>query len=414
MAPAIPWQPANGRTRSKLSRRKRPRQGERPIASAVSVRPAPFARGFRSIFSARARRRPEDLERTTDQRPVRLDETQHSAHRRFQPSASEGPAIAWHFGELGGEPRNLPIMTRVERWEHRAEFPLLLLALAFLVAYAWPVLDPRIPADLATMLQIAGWTVWVAFAIDFAVRIVLVKPRWPYVRSHWYDVALIVLPMLRPLRLLRLLALARIMNRSAASSLIGRVSTYVIGTALMSAALAAIAVLDAEQDAAGANITTFGDALWWSATTVTTVGYGDRFPVTGEGRLIAVALMIVGNRDGWRCDCGHHRVDRRAGRERRIEGVGRGDRGAVRLRHRGDVGPRPVLSRSVRFYAQQCAAITPESHRTTAELSETRARPWLSPIGVMPECRQAASHWPDRHPKGAPCVALSDPCCPWR
>ncbi|WP_372728785.1 potassium channel family protein [Nocardioides sp.] len=185
-------------------------------------------------------------------------------------------------------------MTRVERWERRAEVPLLLLAVAFLVAYAWPVLDPRLPADLATMLQVAGWSVWVAFAVDFLVRIVLADTRWSYVRSHWYDLALIVLPMLRPLRLLRLLALARILNRSATSSLVGRVSTYVLGAALMSAVLAAIAVLDVEQDAAGANITTFGDALWWSATTVTTVGYGDRFPVTAAGRLIAVALMVVG------------------------------------------------------------------------------------------------------------------------
>jgi voltage-gated potassium channel len=53
-------------------------------------------------------------------------------------------------------------------------------------------------------------------------------------------------------------------------------------------------VLDAEQDASGANITTFGDALWWSATTVTTVGYGDLFPVTTTGRFVAVALMLVG------------------------------------------------------------------------------------------------------------------------
>jgi len=58
--------------------------------------------------------------------------------------------------------------------------------------------------------------------------------------------------------------------------------------------LGAIAVLDAEQDAADSNITTFGDALWWACTTVTTVGYGDRYPVTLEGRAVAVVLMIVG------------------------------------------------------------------------------------------------------------------------
>lgn len=62
----------------------------------------------------------------------------------------------------------------------------------------------------------------------------------------------------------------------------------------MSIGLGAIAVLDVEQDHAGANITTFGDALWWATTTVTTVGYGDRYPVTTPGRFIAVVLMLVG------------------------------------------------------------------------------------------------------------------------
>lgn len=185
-------------------------------------------------------------------------------------------------------------MTPVQRWERRSEVPLLLLALAFLVAYAWPVLDPRLDPDIRTVLEIATWTVWVAFAIDFAARLYLAEARRGYALSHWYDVALILLPMLRPLRLLRLLAFARVLNRSAAGSLVGKVSTYVAGTGAMALGLGALAVLDAEQDAPGANIRTFGDALWWSATTVTTVGYGDRFPVTTTGRLVAVGLMLVG------------------------------------------------------------------------------------------------------------------------
>jgi voltage-gated potassium channel len=185
-------------------------------------------------------------------------------------------------------------MTAVERWEKRAEVPLLLLALAFLGAYAWPVLDPRLDHDLRTVLEVASWTVWVAFVIDFAARLHLAQDRRGYAASHWYDVAMIVLPMLRPLRLLRLLAFARVLNRSAAGSLVGKVSAYVAGTAVMALGLGALAVLDAEQDASGANITTFGDALWWSATTVTTVGYGDHFPVTTTGRFVAVALMLVG------------------------------------------------------------------------------------------------------------------------
>jgi voltage-gated potassium channel len=182
----------------------------------------------------------------------------------------------------------------VGRWERRAEIPLLLLALAFLAAYAWPVLDPRLDPDLRTWLTFVSWTVWVAFAVDFGVRLALSQERAQYALRHWYDVALIALPLLRPLRLLRLLAFLRILNRSAATNLAGRVTTYVVGTALLLMFLAAIAVLDVEQEHPDANITTFGDALWWAATTVTTVGYGDRFPVTASGRFIAVALMLTG------------------------------------------------------------------------------------------------------------------------
>lgn len=182
----------------------------------------------------------------------------------------------------------------VERWERRAEVPLLLLAVAFLVAYAWPVLDPRLDPSLSTFLNRVSWSVWVAFAVDFVVRLVLAPRRVEYAVRHWYDVALIALPVLRPLRLLRLLAFLRILNRSAVGNLAGRVTSYVIGAAILAVGLGAVAALDAEQDAPGANITSIGDALWWAATTVTTVGYGDRYPVTTTGRVIAVTLMIVG------------------------------------------------------------------------------------------------------------------------
>lgn len=185
-------------------------------------------------------------------------------------------------------------MTRVEAWERRTEIPLLLLAVAFLVAYVWPVLDPNLHPDVATTLNVLSWTVWGAFAVDLIVRLVLAERRWEYARRHWYDVALVVIPMLRPIRLLRLLAFARILGRSASTNLAGRVTAYVIGTAVAAVGLGAVAVLDAERAHPDANILSFGDALWWATTTVTTVGYGDRFPVTTEGRIIAVGLMLVG------------------------------------------------------------------------------------------------------------------------
>ncbi|MDP3969096.1 MAG: potassium channel family protein [Nocardioides sp.] len=182
----------------------------------------------------------------------------------------------------------------VERWERRSEVPLILLALAFLVAYAWPVLDPQLDADVLGFLRVLTWAVWVAFAADLLVRLVLAENRRRYALHHWYDVALVALPLLRPLRLLRLLALVRMFDRSAASSVAGRVLVYVAGAATLAVGLGALAVLDAEGKASGANITTFGDALWWATATVTTVGYGDHFPVTTEGRFVAVVLMVLG------------------------------------------------------------------------------------------------------------------------
>ncbi|GAB4009880.1 potassium channel family protein [Nocardioides ultimimeridianus] len=185
-------------------------------------------------------------------------------------------------------------MSRVDRWERKSDIPLLFLAAAFLVAYAWPILEPGVDRDIRTDLSAVSWTVWAAFGIDFTIRIVLAEERWRYARQHWYDVALIALPMLRPLRLLRLLALARILNRAAARNLAERVTVYVVGTAIAAIGLGALAVLDAEQTAPNSNIRSIGDALWWATTTVTTVGYGDRYPVTTTGRLVAVALMFVG------------------------------------------------------------------------------------------------------------------------
>jgi len=183
---------------------------------------------------------------------------------------------------------------RLQRWERAVEVPLVLLSLAFLVAWAWPIVDPRMGHDLRTFLLVLSWTVWVAFAGDFAARLTISGDRRMFLRRQWYDVALIALPMLRPLRLLRLVALLRILNRSAMTSLAGRATTYAIGSALLAMTVGSVAVLGAEQGSPGANIKTLAGALWWSVETVTTVGYGDQYPVTDRGRLIGSVLMLVG------------------------------------------------------------------------------------------------------------------------
>jgi voltage-gated potassium channel len=240
-----------------------------PLASPQASRSPPCGTHLRENSAPRFR-----IEGTT------VTDVDVSRRPAADVSASPGP-------ELGD-------MTRVARWERRTEVPLILLAVAFLVAYAWPVLDPRMGAGLRESLVVVSWTVWVAFAIDLAIRLVLADDRKRYANKHWYDVALVLLPVLRPLRLLRLLALVRILDRSASHSLAGRVLVYVGGASSLAVVLGALAVLDAERGAPGATITSFGDALWWACATVMTVGYGDVYPVTGQGRAVAVVLMVVG------------------------------------------------------------------------------------------------------------------------
>ena len=101
-------------------------------------------------------------------------------------------------------------------------------------------------------------------------------------------------PFLRPFRLLRLVAIVGVASRRAGHSLAGRATIYVVVVAIVVMVASAFVVLNAERPDPDANITTVGDALWWSMTTVTTVGYGDAYPVTLTGRLAALALMLTG------------------------------------------------------------------------------------------------------------------------
>lgn len=186
--------------------------------------------------------------------------------------------------------------SRLTRWENRSEAPLFLLSLIFLGAYAAHVLDPGLPQAVHSALLAVVYTAWTAFAVDYVARMRLsgerLGPR--YVAHHMLDTVVLLLPLLRPLRAVHLYQVMQRRHEQPRLSLYGRVIAYAGMSAVLLGFSGALAVYQQERYAPGATIRTFGDSVWWTCETLTTVGYGDVTPVTTGGRVIAAFVMLIG------------------------------------------------------------------------------------------------------------------------
>ncbi|MGW2787387.1 potassium channel family protein [Streptomyces populi] len=180
------------------------------------------------------------------------------------------------------------------RWELRTQRPLLVLAVAFALGYAVPIVDSDAGRPVTLTCTLVEWVVWGAFAVDYLVRLALAPQRRAFVRDHWLDLCAVILPVLQPLRLLRLVSTLLLVGRRARMASQIRLTTYVGGAVVGLLMFGSLAVLSVERDSPNGNIKTLGDAVWWSFTTMTTVGYGDHAPTTGMGRVLAVGLMLSG------------------------------------------------------------------------------------------------------------------------
>jgi voltage-gated potassium channel len=191
----------------------------------------------------------------------------------------------------------------LDRFERAVEVPLLVLALAMLPLLVLPLLVDLSPS-VEDAFVAADWLIWAVFAFEYATRLILTPARARFIRRNWTDLLIIVLPFLRPLRVVRSARALRVLRLARLVAVLGKVSREtrrlflrhrlhyaVLATMTVVVGCAALA-LAVEGDAG--NIKTFGDALWWAVTTITTVGYGDRYPVTAAGRGIAALLMVTG------------------------------------------------------------------------------------------------------------------------
>jgi voltage-gated potassium channel len=168
------------------------------------------------------------------------------------------------------------------------------LAISFLFAYSYPAFNEVINDSTQAKLDLIQWVSWIAFALDLLFGVVRSQNKAQYLKKHPLEILAVALPFLRPLRLLRFVSFGTlIFERVNMGKSIG-ISVKVIATALFLTYLAGIEITMAERGQPGSTINNVGDGFWWAITTLTTVGYGDIYPTTTEGRVIAVGLMISG------------------------------------------------------------------------------------------------------------------------
>jgi voltage-gated potassium channel len=180
--------------------------------------------------------------------------------------------------------------------QERLAVPLLVAALLTIPAIAIEQSDVGQPWD--TIASVLNWVIWTAFLAEAILMLRLVDDRWRWVREHPLEVAIVILtpPFLpasmqaarvfRLLRLLRLLRLGMLVRRFLSTEGIRDAAVLAAMTVLGGGA--AYAAVEKGQDLSA------WDGVWWAIVTVTTVGYGDTFPQTDAGRIIAIVVMSVG------------------------------------------------------------------------------------------------------------------------
>ncbi len=202
---------------------------------------------------------------------------------------------------------------RIATWRRWTDLPLLVLAVGSLPLLLLELVSDRLTHADRNFLFGVNVALLIAFSIDYGVKFFLSKSRVQYVKSEWLSLLIIIalllallpamgfLGVLRGARAMRgISTLLRVVgivvgSRTAGRELLKkRAASMAFGFAGFTLITSAVTFTLAEDVGESGRIHSFFDALWWSAATITTVGYGDIYPVTAAGRIIAVFTMVVG------------------------------------------------------------------------------------------------------------------------
>lgn len=178
------------------------------------------------------------------------------------------------------------LLLRIERL---TEAPLLILSFVMIPLLVGPFFWELSRQEEILFLTLDSF-IWALFAVDLIIKTAIAPHRLTYIRRHWLEVLVVVVPFFRPLRILRIfifgsrawLGFRRLVH-------VDFLLVYGIGLVIIASTVVA-SIEGGEQ----ASINSFADALWWAVVTITTVGYGDMVPITAAGRAMATILMLGG------------------------------------------------------------------------------------------------------------------------
>ena len=175
-------------------------------------------------------------------------------------------------------------------WEDRSSTPMFVASVLYLLAFAAPIMSTRIQEPYDGYLNIIQMILWGLFAADYCVRLYLAPRRLYFITHNLMNLAIVLLPAWRIVSFLAMMHLTTNRQYKRLSELAVKLFGYTAIFIIMFA----LSIYSVESSEPGAMIRDLPTAYWWMFTTLATVGYGDVYPVTGIGRVIAVIVMLYG------------------------------------------------------------------------------------------------------------------------